>query len=80
MIENVIYFSDWTWIGGYDQFNNDVYYWLDGTPIDDSETYWALDEPDEANHDFMYIRDDEDWAWGDDPYTATKYALCEIDK
>ena len=29
------------WIGWRDQFENDVYYWLDGTPIDNFDTFWA---------------------------------------
>ena len=43
-------FSEWIWIGGRDQFENDVYYWLDGTPVENFDTNWALDEPDGGNH------------------------------
>ena len=31
------------WIGRRDQFENDIYYWLDGMPIDNFVTFWAGD-------------------------------------
>ena len=71
-------FSEWIWIGDRDQFENDVYYWLDGTRVENFDTNWALDEPDGGNHDFMYMRDNEDWAWGDEP-DFSRRVLCEID-
>ena len=70
--------SEWLWIGGRDQFENDVYYWLDGSPVDNFDTNWAIDEPDGGTHDYMYIRDNEDWAWGDEP-DVSRRVLCEID-
>ena len=72
------YILEWVWIGGRDQFENDVYYWLDGTPIDNFDTFWAGDEPDGANHDYMYIRNNEDWAWADEP-DGEKLVLCEYE-
>ena len=75
-----IFFTEWAWIGGRDRFGNDVYYWLNGTPVEDGYTNWAIAEPDGGSHDAMYIRHNENWEWADDPYSVHNYVLCEIDK
>ena len=45
----------WIWIGAWDKYNNDVFYWLDGTPVSNGYTNWnrASGEPDEGSDNYV---------------------------
>ena len=66
-------------IGAYDQFGNDTFYWLDGTPVEAGFTYWAADEPDGGTHDLLELRDFDNWRWGDERAIGYHRPLCEFD-
>ena len=72
------FISDRTWIGAYDQFNDDVMFWLDGSAVNQGYTNWLKGQPDGGNHDCLYLKYDENWQWADFPRRSKFYALCEI--
>ena len=70
--------QDYVWIGGYDFYDNDTYYWLDGARLDAGYTNYDEDGMDGDNEDalMMYYYD---WTWFTDIITTEKAALCERD-
>ena len=72
-------FVDRVFIGGFDIYSNDTYYWLDGTAVEDGYTNWMSNEPTGGDHDALYLNYDNNWQWADYLINGFYYPLCEID-
>ena len=72
-------FAVFTFIGGYDIFGNDTFYWLDGTPVADGYTNFIESEVNGGTEDAMFLDDTFDWQWGDYPPEYAHPFLCERD-
>ena len=71
-------FVDRVWMGGFDIYSNDTYYWLDGSAVEDGYTNWISNEPSGGDHDALYLNYDNNWQWADNPVYQSWYPLCEI--
>ncbi len=49
-----LYLGD-AWLGGYDMNKNDVFVWLDGSPVSDTFSNWYPGKPSSSSEDFMMI-------------------------
>ena len=67
------------WIGAYDLFGNDDFYWLDGQPIEDGYTNFDDNEPDGGTSDALFMESTQGFTWYDTTVTADCYVMCEID-
>ena len=72
-------FTGDVWIGAYDLFGTDDFYWLDGTPIEDGYTNFDDGEPDGGTSDAIYMESSSGFTWYDTTVTSDVFVLCEID-
>ena len=76
----LILVSDYVWIGGYDIYDNDTFYWLDGTPMADGYTNFCHTDGRNDNGVIILPQCGEpDWGWGDWPEDDPYYYICERD-
>ena len=59
-------------------YNNDVFYWLDGTRVSNGYTNWEGGQPDEGSENFVCIYGNN-MQWSDSYGTYKRYYLCEVD-
>ena len=64
------------WIGAYDKYSNDVFYWLDGTRVS-GYTNWDSGEPDEGVENRVCISGNN-MKWSDSKDIYQRYYLCEV--
>ena len=69
------------WLGGWDKYDNDTFYWLDGSRFSDGYTNWMIGQP---NHGGSYrtgiftYRNKHQWRWFDFYGGSSLYTLCEV--
>ena len=74
------YFSDYVWLGGYDIYDNDTFYWLDGTAVEDGYTNFChTDGRDDNGMILLPQCGTPDWGWGDWPEDDPHIFMCEKD-
>ena len=74
------YFSDYVWLGGYDIYDNDTFYWLDGTAVEDGYTNFCHTDGRDDNGMVMLPQcGTPDWGWGDWPEDDPHIFMCEKD-
>ena len=74
-----LFFSGYIFIGAYDLFGDDTFYWLDITPVEDAYTNFYPPEIDGGDQDALFLDNSINWQWGDTyPYFAQSF-LCERD-
>ncbi len=65
------------WIGAADWYDNNTYYWMDGTPIDDGYTYWIPGYPMHMSN-LVATACEFAWQWTDLTSDIMElYYLCE---
>ena len=72
-------FAVYIFIGGYDTFGDDTFYWLDGTAVEDGYTNFEENQVDGGPDDAMFMDDSFDWQWGDFEPNDPQPFLCERD-
>ena len=53
-------------------------YWLDGSAVDDGYTNYYGPSTNGGDEDALYLRDTENWMWGDYYPNNSYRLLCEI--
>ncbi len=74
-----LYIPDFdAWIGAWEKYNDDKYYWLDGTPVRNGYTNWKRGQPNSrgsSNHTYMCIGP---LGWWYDSSPQLFYYMCEV--
>ena len=68
-----------SWLGGFDWFGNNTFYWLNGDRVEDGYTHWMSTEPDHGTSDGMIISKDWSYEWGDIAPANTRQFTCQLD-
>ncbi len=66
------------WLGAKDMFQNDTFYWLDDTTLDDGFTNWDPAEPHDGDEDGIVLHT-SDWQWVNIKLDGQYNFLCEHD-
>ena len=71
--------NKWYFVGGNDMYTNNTYYWLDGTRVEGhGYTNWYPGYPKHIDHDFMGIRDyDNYWVDTGSQMYYPYFSICE---